>query len=90
MSVTIPERRNSNDLPDDIFSYNEDIFYEFVKKWYGHDLAELFTFQAIRNGSHLVNSTVEDVLSVLQYESCNEFRMMEWIVSLRLQHFILL
>jgi hypothetical protein len=69
ISVTIPERRNSNDLPDDIFSYNEDIFYKFVKKWYGHDLAELFTFQAIRNGSHLVNSTVEDVLSVLQYES---------------------
>ncbi|CAF1431816.1 unnamed protein product, partial [Rotaria sp. Silwood1] len=69
MPLVIPEKRNSNSLPDDIFSYNQDKFYEFVEHWYGNDLAQLFSFQAIRNGSHLLNTTTDDILSVLQHES---------------------
>ncbi|CAF3129495.1 unnamed protein product [Rotaria socialis] len=69
MSLIIPEKQNSNSLPDDVFSYNQNKFYEFVEHWYGNDLAQLFSFQAIRNGSHLLHTTVDDILSVLQYES---------------------
>ncbi|CAF3331063.1 unnamed protein product [Rotaria socialis] len=69
MSFIIPEKQNSNSLPDDVFRYNQNKFYEFVERWYGNDVAELFSFQAIRNGSHLLHTTVDDILSVLQYES---------------------
>lgn len=68
MSSSIPDKK-SDVLPDDIFSYNLDKFYDFVEQWYGNDLAQLLSFQAIRNGSHLLNTTVDDILSVLQYES---------------------
>ncbi|CAF2951220.1 unnamed protein product [Rotaria sp. Silwood2] len=60
---------NRNKLPDDIFSYNQDKFYEFIKYWYGNDLADLFTFQAIRNASHLMHCTADQVLSILEHDS---------------------
>ncbi|CAF1009639.1 unnamed protein product [Rotaria magnacalcarata] len=70
MPLIIPEKQNSNSLPDDVFSYNQNKFYEFVEHWYGNDLAQLFSFQAIRNGAHLLHTTVDDILSVLQFIEC--------------------
>lgn len=64
-----PEKQNSNILPNDFFRYNEKQFYEFLEHSYGNDIAQLFSFQAIRNGLHLLNTTVDEILSVLQYES---------------------
>jgi hypothetical protein len=61
------EKRNN--LPDDIFSYNHAKFYEFIKDWYGDDLVQLFAFQAIRNAYHLINCTVDEILSVLEHDS---------------------
>lgn len=69
MSSTVPEKRKINGLPDDIFCYNSDQFYAFVKKSYGDDLAELFSFQAIRNGLHVLNTSPDDILLILQGES---------------------
>ncbi|CAF1489204.1 unnamed protein product [Rotaria sordida] len=69
MSSIKPEEIYTNDLPDDIFSYNQDRFYDFIKHSYGNDIAELLIFQAIRNGSHLLITTSDDILSVLQQES---------------------
>ncbi|CAF5169777.1 unnamed protein product, partial [Rotaria magnacalcarata] len=31
MPLIIPEKQNSNSLPDDVFSYNQNKFYEFVE-----------------------------------------------------------
>ena len=69
MSSINPEEICMNDLPDDIFSYNYDRFYDFIKHLYGNDIVELLIFQAIRNGSHLLITTSDDILSVLQQES---------------------
>ncbi|CAM4983407.1 unnamed protein product [Rotaria socialis] len=58
-----------NILPEDIFSYNNDLFYECIKQAYGNDIAELFSFQAIRNAGLLLDTSCEDILLVLQQES---------------------
>ena len=75
------EKRNN--LPDDIFTYNQDQFYEFIKYWYGNDLAELFAFQAIRNASHLTNCTVDELLSILEHES-NDIDKLKSLCGFRL------
>lgn len=69
MSSTTAEEKVNNDLPIDIFSYNHDRFYEFIKTSYGDDIAELLRFQAIRSGLHLLTTTCEDILLVLRQES---------------------
>ncbi len=66
MSSTVPEKRQINGLPDDIFCYNPDQLYKFVKQSYGDDLAELFSFQSIRNGLHVLNTSSDDILFILQ------------------------
>ncbi|CAF3602415.1 unnamed protein product [Rotaria socialis] len=58
-----------NILPEDIFSYNNDLFYECIKQAYGNDIAELFSFQVIRNAGLLLDTSCEDILLVLQQES---------------------
>ncbi|CAM4969014.1 unnamed protein product [Rotaria socialis] len=58
-----------NILSKDIFSYNNDLFYEYIKQAYGNDIAELFSFQAIRNAGVLLDTSCEDILLVLQQES---------------------
>jgi hypothetical protein len=60
---------NANDLPEDIFSYNHDQFYEFIKDKYGPDLAALFSFQAIRSPAHLLCTSCDDILMILQQKS---------------------
>ena len=60
---------DKNGLPEDIFSYNHDQFYDYIKQTRGDDIAELFSFQAIRNGTHLLASSRDDILAVLQQES---------------------
>ena len=65
----IPEKRKISFLPEDIFSFNPDQFYTFVRQSYGDDIAELFTFQSIRNGLHLINSSSDEILLVLQGQS---------------------
>ena len=69
MSSTGPGRKQINGLPDDFFDYNADQFYRFVKQSYGDDLAELFSFQSVRNGLHIVNTSPDDILSILQLQS---------------------
>ncbi len=60
---------NSNSLPDDIFNYNHNEFYEFIKETLGADLAELFNFQAIRHAAHLMDTTCDELLLILQEDS---------------------
>ena len=66
---TVPESKQINGLPDDFFDYNADQFYQFIKQSYGDDLAELFSFQSIRNGLHIINTSPDDILSILQLQS---------------------
>jgi hypothetical protein len=67
MTSIVPEVTvNANDLPEDIFSYNHDQFYEFIKHKYGPDLAALFSFQAIRSLTHLLSTSCDDILMILQ------------------------
>lgn len=56
-------------LPENIFDLNNDTFYDFVATTYGNDLAQLMTFQAIRNGRHLLEATIDDILLVLNHDS---------------------
>ena len=70
MSTSIlKSTENSNSLPDDIFEYNQKEFYEFIKETRGADLAELFSFQAIRHATHLMDTTSDEILSILQEDS---------------------
>ncbi|CAF1481527.1 unnamed protein product, partial [Rotaria magnacalcarata] len=50
-SSTLSRNINQNYLPDDIFIYNNERFYDYIKQSYGDDLAGLLSFQAIRNGN---------------------------------------
>ncbi|CAF3247889.1 unnamed protein product [Rotaria sp. Silwood2] len=68
-SIVAKVTSNKNDLPEDIFMYNHDQFYEFIERQCGPDLAELFRFQAIRNATHLLDTSCDDILLVLQQES---------------------
>ncbi|CAF1066801.1 unnamed protein product [Rotaria sordida] len=70
MSTSISNSTNySNSLPDDIFNYNQNEFNEFIKETRGADLAELFSFQAIRHATHLIDTTCDEILSILQEDS---------------------
>lgn len=60
---------NSNGLSDDIFNYNHNEFYQFMKETCGTDLAELFSFQATRHVTHLRGTTYDEILSILQEDS---------------------
>ncbi|CAF2988086.1 unnamed protein product [Rotaria sp. Silwood2] len=68
-SSALSRNINQNGLPDDIFNYNNEQFYDYIKQSYGDDLAGLLRFQAIRNGSHLVETSCEDILLIFQQES---------------------
>ncbi|CAF0767588.1 unnamed protein product [Adineta steineri] len=68
-SSTSATEINQNGLPDDIFHYNNDQFYNYILQSYGDDLAELFRFQAIRNGSHFLQALCDAILLILQQES---------------------
>ncbi|CAF3298075.1 unnamed protein product [Rotaria sp. Silwood2] len=77
MSLIIAEAIvDKNDLPEDIFTYNHERFYEFIEQQYGIDLAELFRFQAIRNATHLLNTSCDDIISILQLES-NDIKVLK-------------
>ena len=69
MSSTVPKSKQINGLTDEFFYYNADQFYWFVKQSYADDLAELFSFQSIRNGLHIINTSPDDILSSLQLQS---------------------
>jgi hypothetical protein len=43
--------------------------YEFIKKTRGADLAELFSLQAIRPATHLMDTICDEILSILQEDS---------------------
>ncbi|CAF1486386.1 unnamed protein product [Adineta ricciae] len=60
---------NIHDLPEDIFTYNDEKFHNFIKQRYGSDLAELLKFQAITNGTLLVNTSCDEILVVLKHNS---------------------
>jgi hypothetical protein len=68
-SSALSRNINQNDLPDDIFNYNNEQFYDYIKQSYGDDLAGLLSFQAIRNGLHLVETSCDDILLIFQQES---------------------
>ena len=57
---------NSNSLPSDVFEYNQKEFYEIMKETHG---AELFSFQEIRHATHLMDTTSDEILSILQEDS---------------------
>ncbi|CAF3678288.1 unnamed protein product [Rotaria sp. Silwood1] len=70
MSTSIlKSTKYSNSLPDDIFNYNQNEFYEFIKETRGADVAELFSFQAIRHATHLIDTTCDEILSILEEDS---------------------
>ena len=75
-SVVAKLPENNNSLPDDIFMYQHNQFYEFIEETYGADLAELFRFQAIRSSKHLLDTSCDDILLILQQES-EEIDMMK-------------
>jgi hypothetical protein len=56
-------------LPDNIFDLENDQFYEFIKSKYGNDLAQLISFRSIRNGEHLLEATIDELLLVLNEDS---------------------
>lgn len=56
-------------LPDDIFDLNNDQFYDFIASKYGNDLAQLISFQSIRNGEHLLEATIDEIFQVLSHDS---------------------
>ncbi|CAF3933151.1 unnamed protein product [Rotaria sp. Silwood1] len=68
-SIVSEATENNNDLPADVFSYNNDRFYQFVEEKYGADIAELLSFQAIRNGAHLLSTSCDEILMIFQQES---------------------
>ena len=65
-------------LPDDILALNHTDFYDVVEREYGFDLAELFRFQSIRNGVHLLEASSNDILSIFTQDSVelNELKKM--------------
>ena len=70
MSTSISKStENSNSFSDDVFEYNQKEFDEFIKEMRGADLAELFSFQAIRDAMHLMDITSDEILSILQEDS---------------------
>jgi hypothetical protein len=70
MSTSIlKSSENSNGLLDDIFNYNHNEFYQFIKETRSTDLAELFSFQATRHATHLMGTTCDEILSILQEDS---------------------
>lgn len=68
-STTIQNTFAKSRLPENIFDLNNEQFYDFVAATYGSDLAQLLSFQAIRNGQHLLEATIDDVLFVLNHDS---------------------
>ncbi|CAF3191705.1 unnamed protein product [Rotaria socialis] len=68
-SSSLSRNINQNDLPDDIFNYNNERFHDYIQQSYGDDLAALLNFQAIRNGLHLVETSCDDILLIFQQES---------------------
>jgi hypothetical protein len=68
-SVTSSSSNQNGSLPHDIFTYTHKRFYDFIRQAYGDDLAELFTFQSIRSGTHLLQTSKDDILSVFQQQS---------------------
>ena len=68
-SIILQTTSNKNNLPDDIFDHNHDKFYEIIGRTYGVDLANLISFQSIRNGEHLLEASSDDILLILGQES---------------------
>ena len=68
-SITTQATSANHGLPDDIFDLSHDHFYQFIEKQYGIDLAELFRFQSIRNGNHVLQASLDDILSILNEDS---------------------
>ena len=68
-SSTSFRNQSQSSLPDDIFSYSNEQFYDFIKKSYGDDLHDLFSFQSIRNGLHLLKTSCEEILLIFEEES---------------------
>jgi hypothetical protein len=77
-SITTQSPSTNHGLPDDIFDLQHDHFYHFIETKYGIDLAELFRFQSIRNGSDVLQASLEDILSILKEDSIhlNELKEM--------------
>ena len=76
--MTAQSASRAGGLPDDILSLSHADFYDFVEREYGFDLAELFRFQSIRNGIHLLDASSNDVLSIFSQDSVelNELKKM--------------
>lgn len=68
-SAILKPSENKTSLPDDIFIYHQDQFYEFIEQTCGDDVAELLRFQAIRSGMHLLDTSCDDILLVLEEQS---------------------
>lgn len=68
-STTTQNKSVKSRLPENIFDLNNEQFYNFLANTYGNDLAQLISFQAIRNGQHLLEATIDDVLLVLNDDS---------------------
>ncbi|CAF3876645.1 unnamed protein product [Rotaria sp. Silwood1] len=56
---------NTNNLPDDVLSYTDNKFYDFVKELLGQSAAELLKIQAINNvPSFLLSDDVCDIIEL--------------------------
>ena len=67
--MTAQSASRAGSLPEDILSLSHADFYDFVEREYGFDLAELFRFQSIRNGIHLLDASSNDILSIFSQDS---------------------
>ncbi|CAF3330752.1 unnamed protein product [Rotaria socialis] len=58
---------NTNRVPDDIFSYQDEQFYDFIKKLIGQKQANLLEFQEISNADIYLHCC--NVLNILKLDS---------------------
>ena len=73
--ITTQATSTNHGLPDDIFDLSHDHFYQFIEKQYGIDLSELFRFQSIRSGNHVLQASLDDILSILNEDSIHLDRL---------------
>ena len=67
-TIVRPTSRNKG-LSDDILYLNHTDSCDFVEREYGFDLAELFQFQTIKNGTHLFQGLSNAISSRLNHNS---------------------
>ncbi|CAF1168868.1 unnamed protein product [Didymodactylos carnosus] len=56
---------NILNLPDDVLSFSNDKFYDYVRETAGEEAVEICKFQAIRSTAVLITTTIDETLAIL-------------------------